>query len=1006
MGASAVKVNSGKSSRSAGKDAKNDVKGPGHHREAGPLTELAQMMAQDGMGPSMEGLAGEVASMPLARRQSTVLTLQRTRGNSFVQRLAIQAKLTVGPAGDKYEQEADHVADQVMRMTETPNPVQRQEDEEEIQTKPLAASITPLVQRFASFITSPLQRQAEEEEIQTKPNPVGCSFETGGSFESQLSATRGGGLPLPGSLRGEMEAGFGADFSGVRVHMGSQAADLNRAVSAQAFTHGQDIYMGQNRSNLESRAGKRLIAHELAHVVQQTGSQPFAANSIQRLTELNLLGGSKTNSRWGILVGKVAEYNKSGDRPAQYRIGLLDDIQRQLTSSKALETGFRGFRHRTSRKQKREAGQKLLKEIDGERAVLNILQILEDLGLEGLDKVVSVEELGKTIPQGQTIVEHIKAKVQSYQANFQVEGEPTVAQAMKLVAAITTIAKVIAASLNAPRLRSLIAGELLKANKEKLIEMLKAGGGKEGENMNDENAQETLKLAGALSSDDPVGLYLQHEKISLIDAVWRIRVMAVKAGRKPSEMFDLLSQQYQIEMGAYQLQDIKKGERGQEQAQGGVFDFSDIYGEISSKYFEELFSKGTPKWSEEKGKGLEFQVDITNKLKNLKEKVAKWDAGEDIQTLPPIKPTSKKISSEEEAKSSEIPKEFGDRSKLLKEIREHTKGMRSVTLLPPGMSELTEGQYAYLRKLMQAEEGVPEKGKSPKQVAQANLLKYFKAKIGAKSDEEATEMVRKCITLLGTAPIIISFKVQDIFKNPENYAGHLYKQFFQIFQEQVDLSKYVSGSTVTAGRVKPNALDRGPDYGSWRREKDELAIRESETGLKIQELPVFGAIRTNEWQANLYGDFHFKLKPSVHRRAAYSCGTGKERRDFIMLLADMAAKEGSENFISGMLEGKMEGTDIEIHVYGGVDFTKDVDVIHFPSTIDINLNNQFPEIKKSLKARGIEDPSLEQINEEVIRMSSEKELAAENLVRYANEKGIRCDGESYNKLARKLGFIN
>ena len=272
MGASAVKVNSEKSNQSAGKDVKRDVMGLGPRREAGPSTELAWMMARDGEGPSMEGLAGELASMPLVRRQSTVLSLQRTRGNAFVQRLAIQAKLTVGPAGDRFEREADHVADQVMRMTETPNPVQRQEDEEEIQTKPLAASITPLLQRFTSFVTSPLQRQGEEEEIQTKSALSGGSFDVGSAFESRLSATHGGGSPLPDIVRRQMERGFGADFGGVRVHAGSEAAQLNSEVSAQAFTHGQNIYLGEGRTNLGSSEGQRLLAHELTHVLQQNPS--------------------------------------------------------------------------------------------------------------------------------------------------------------------------------------------------------------------------------------------------------------------------------------------------------------------------------------------------------------------------------------------------------------------------------------------------------------------------------------------------------------------------------------------------------------------------------------------------------------------------------------------------------------------------------------------------------------------------------------------------------------
>jgi hypothetical protein len=83
-----------------------------------------------------------------------ILQLQRTAGNQAVQRLiksgALQTKLTVNEPGDVYEQEADRVADQVMRM---PDPVlQRQnipeeEEEKTIQTKPLADSITPLVQR-------------------------------------------------------------------------------------------------------------------------------------------------------------------------------------------------------------------------------------------------------------------------------------------------------------------------------------------------------------------------------------------------------------------------------------------------------------------------------------------------------------------------------------------------------------------------------------------------------------------------------------------------------------------------------------------------------------------------------------------------------------------------------------------------------------------------------------------------------------------------------------------
>lgn len=302
------------------------------HRQPSPLMSPATRAGWIGGG--IDGTAGELAAMSSIQRQSAVNSLQRTRGNSFVQRLAVQAKLKVGPAGDRYERQAHQVADQVMRMTGPVNPVQRQEDEKEIQTKPLVSSISPLIQRLASPIAPLLQRQEDEEEIQTKPlvqcqedeeeiqtkrAPAAGGFGAGSAFESRLSATRGGGRPLPRSLRGQMEAGFGADFSGVRVHTGSEAAQLNRAVSAQAFTHGQDIYLGEGRSNLESSAGRKLLAHELTHTIQQTGavrrkthgsetieSVGRAPQGIQRLMSENELMAKAGKPKHNILFYKMS----------------------------------------------------------------------------------------------------------------------------------------------------------------------------------------------------------------------------------------------------------------------------------------------------------------------------------------------------------------------------------------------------------------------------------------------------------------------------------------------------------------------------------------------------------------------------------------------------------------------------------------------------------------------------------------------------------------------------
>jgi hypothetical protein len=90
--------------------------------------------------------------------------------------------------------------------------------------------------------------------------------------ESAIARSRGNGHSMGDAIRGQMESAFGYDFTGVRIHTGAQAHSLNRAVSAVAFTTGQDIFFRDGAYSPESRGGKELLAHELTHVVQQGGS--------------------------------------------------------------------------------------------------------------------------------------------------------------------------------------------------------------------------------------------------------------------------------------------------------------------------------------------------------------------------------------------------------------------------------------------------------------------------------------------------------------------------------------------------------------------------------------------------------------------------------------------------------------------------------------------------------------------------------------------------------------
>ena len=70
-----------------------------------------------------------------------------------------------------------------------------------------------------------------------------------------------------------MNSSFGTDFSHVNIHTNTDAAQMNKELSAQAFTHGSDIYFNNGKYNTETSGGKQLLAHELTHVIQQKGDE-------------------------------------------------------------------------------------------------------------------------------------------------------------------------------------------------------------------------------------------------------------------------------------------------------------------------------------------------------------------------------------------------------------------------------------------------------------------------------------------------------------------------------------------------------------------------------------------------------------------------------------------------------------------------------------------------------------------------------------------------------------
>lgn len=124
---------------------------------------------------------------------------------------------------------------------------------------------------LAGLTGSGRQPEQDDAEIQAKPAEAAGGFEVEGDVEQRLMQQKSSGRPLPDEVRSDMENRFGADFSQVRIHTGSAAAEISDSLHAQAFTHGHDIFFNAGKSDFATSDDKRLLAHELTHVIQQMG---------------------------------------------------------------------------------------------------------------------------------------------------------------------------------------------------------------------------------------------------------------------------------------------------------------------------------------------------------------------------------------------------------------------------------------------------------------------------------------------------------------------------------------------------------------------------------------------------------------------------------------------------------------------------------------------------------------------------------------------------------------
>jgi hypothetical protein len=220
--------------------------------------------------------------------QDFIIHLQRTIGNQAVQRLmrskgrnaviknGIQAKLKLSQPGDMYEQEANRVAEQVMRKSSTDSAVSTisLREDDRIDRKCATCELEEDKERLIPNISRKQSNASNLEGPEEVANEI-----------SNLRS--GGGLPLDTSTKEFMEYRFGHDFSNVKIHTDERATRTAASVNALAYTAGNDIVFGRGEYKPSTVEGRRKLAHELTHVIQQNGDSILQSQrvygTIQRL---------------------------------------------------------------------------------------------------------------------------------------------------------------------------------------------------------------------------------------------------------------------------------------------------------------------------------------------------------------------------------------------------------------------------------------------------------------------------------------------------------------------------------------------------------------------------------------------------------------------------------------------------------------------------------------------------------------------------------------------------
>lgn len=235
-------------------------------------------------------------------------------------------RLTVGSASDPAEHDADVAADEALRRIRSGG--------------------------IGGPLLGSTERAAAAGRIMARHQPEAVGVEGGAvgpETASVIGRARRSGRPLEDNVRRTMESGFGADFSNIRVHVGPDADAANSALQADAFTTGHDVFFRRDTYKPATSSGQHLLAHELAHTVQQ-GAAPAISRHVRAAPvrerprpmekpippaatirrSLATVDPGLGDAKWGLLVDLVNRYNASPMDPARYV--QLDAIKQAATT--------------------------------------------------------------------------------------------------------------------------------------------------------------------------------------------------------------------------------------------------------------------------------------------------------------------------------------------------------------------------------------------------------------------------------------------------------------------------------------------------------------------------------------------------------------------------------------------------------------------------------------------------------------------------------------------------